>query len=150
VAVTPRQALRTEAIAATMPGMTSALATARTAGLAALAAAVLCACTAWPQPPSASPRPPGPAAGVPEPAGLPRYRCDHDLAFTVQQGEDAVTIDAGPRGREQLLRDAGGLTPRQSVYSSAGLRAEFGLGAGGNEAVLRYAEPPLVVHCVRE
>ncbi len=137
-----------------MPGMTRALATANAAGLAALAAAVLCACAPMPQPPAAAPGPaaaaaPPPGTVAPAAAGLPRFRCDHDIAFTVQQGEDAVTIDAGARGRELLLRDAGGVTPQQTVYSNERLKAEFGLGAAGNEAILRYAEPALVAHCTR-
>lgn len=120
-----------------MRGMTR-VAYAGTIPAAALAAAMLCACTAAPPAPAL---PGGDAA---------RYRCDHGIAFTVRPGADSVTIDAGPRGRELLLRDAGGVTPRQTVYSSTSLKAEFGLGAAGNEAVLRYAEPPLVAHCVRE
>lgn len=122
--------------------MTSVTATARasTALAAALAGAMLCACVA---------APPAPATANPgrDPA---RYRCDHDIAFTVRYGTDTATVDAGPRGRELLLRDAGGVTPQQTVYSSTALRAEFGLGAAGNEAILRYAEPPVVAHCVRE
>lgn len=123
-----------------MRGMTTIPAAARAAAPAALAAAMLCACAA---------APPAPATANPG-AGLARYRCDHDIAFTVRHGTDSVTIDAGPRGREVLLRDAGGVTPQQTVYSSTGLKAEFGLGGAGNEAVLRYAQPPLVAHCVRE
>lgn len=123
----------------------------------ALAAAVVGACTSTPP---ASPEPPVPptapaaaaapgAARSPGAASGPRYRCDHGIAFTVQQGEDSVTIDAGPRGRQMLLRDAGGVTPQHTVYSNDRLKAEFGLGAG-NEAILRYQEPPLVARCVRE
>ena len=99
-------------------------------------------------PPSAAPVPPPPQARPS--AGVPRYRCDHDLAFTISYGEDTATLEIGPRGREVLLRDAGGVTPQQTVYSNDHLRAEFGLGAAGNEAVLRFAEPPLVAHCTRE
>lgn len=118
---------------------------------AALGAAALGACTV-PQsgPPGATAAPPAATASAPFAASLPRYRCDHGIAFTVQHGEDSVTIDAGPRGRQTLLRDAGGVTPQHTVYSNDRLKAEFGLGTGGNEAMLRYAEPPLVARCLRE
>lgn len=122
-----------------------------------LAAAVLGACTS---PPTVAPAPtvpttpavPAPAAAASSPgaAALPRYRCDQGIAFTVRQGEDSVTIDAGARGRHVLLRDAGGVTPRHTVYSNDGVKAEFGLGAAGDEAILRYQEPPLVARCQRE
>ncbi len=114
---------------------------------AALAAAALGGCTTSPQP---APVPGAPAAGAPAGSGPARYRCDHGLAFTVQHGDDSVTIDAGPRGRQTLWRDAGGVTPQQTVYSNERLKAEFGLGPAGQEALLRYAEPPLVARCVRE
>jgi len=118
---------------------------------AALAAAVLAACTAPPQaPPASAPASTVAPASAPAAAGLPRYRCDHGIAFTMQHGDDSVTIDAGARGRHVLLRDAGGVTPQHTVYSNDALKAEFGLGAAGNEAILRYAEPPLVARCVRE
>jgi hypothetical protein len=81
---------------------------------------------------------------------LPRYRCDHDIEFTVQFGDDTATVDAATRGSEMLLRDAGGLTPQQTVYSNLRLRAEFGLGASGREAILHYLSPPLVAHCLRD
>jgi len=49
-----------------------------------------------------------------------------------------------------LLRDAGGTTPLQTVYTNARLRAEFGLGVSGREAILRYPLVPLVARCVRQ
>ena len=98
---------------------------------------------------------PGCAAVAPSESGGPddapaRYRCEHDIEFTVRFVDDTATLDAGPRGAELLLRDAGGTTPRQTVYSNGRMRAEFGLGASGREAILRYALPPLVAHCVRQ
>jgi hypothetical protein len=112
------------------------------------AAAVLSACTAPPRsepqlPPAASPRSVAPADG------LPRYLCDHGIEFTVRYGEDSALVDAGERGRELLLRDAGGLTPQQTVYSNPRLRAEFGLGPGGDQAILHFPSPPLVARCAR-
>lgn len=134
-----------------MRAMTSLPATPRrrAALAAALAAAVLGACTS-PQPPDSAPDPAAAPAGAPAAAGLPRYRCDQGIVFTVRHGEDSVTIDAGPRGRHTLLRDAGGVTPRHTVYSNDVWKAEFGLGTAGTEAILRAAEPPLVARCVRE
>lgn len=136
-----------------MRAMTSLPATpsSRTVLAAAWAAAVLGACTSPPSAPPDTARAPAAApAGAPAAAGLARYRCDHGISFTVQHGEDSVTIDAGPRGRHTLLRDAGGVTPQHTVYSNDGLKAEFGLGAAGKEAILRSPEPPLVARCVRE
>lgn len=122
---------------------------------------VLCGCAARPEPPQprpvapAPPPAPAPAASAPAPAPAPapagiRYGCDHGIEFTVRYGADSATIDAGERGRDELLRDAGGVTPQQTVYSNQRLRAQFGLGADGREAVLNYADPPLVAHCSRQ
>lgn len=105
-----------------------------------LAGAALCACT--------STAPPAPTTAT-APA-LPHYRCDHDIDFTVRFGDDTATVDAGFRGSELLLRDAGGVTPQQTVYSNPRLRAEFGLGASGGEAILHYFAPPRDVHCLRD
>ncbi|HWI84028.1 hypothetical protein [Ramlibacter sp.] len=125
--------------------------TSRTLPGALAAAALLAACATAPLPP-ASPGAPGPATGAaPEAAAPPqRFRCDQGIEFTARYGPDSVAIEAGARGREVLLRDAGGVTPQQTVYSNDRLRAEFGLGASGAEAILRYAEPALVAHCTRQ
>jgi hypothetical protein len=94
---------------------------------------------------------PAPAAPTAEAStpGVPQYRCEQGLAFTVRFSGDSAVVDAGARGREVLLRDAGGVTPQQTVYSNKQLRAEFGLGVG-NEAMLHFAAPPLQVRCVRQ
>jgi hypothetical protein len=116
------------------------------AGLAAGAALWGCA---WPPPAE----PPAPKATSPQPgtaAALPRYRCDHGVEFTVRFADDAAFIDNPKRGSEVLLRDAGGVTPQQTVYSNARLRAEFGLGAAGREAKLRYLRESEVAHCMRD
>jgi hypothetical protein len=102
-----------------------------------LAAAALCACA-----PVAPTVPADPLARV-----LPHYRCDDGTQFTVNFAEDMAIVDAGKRGSELLLRDAGGITPQQVVYSNVRLRAEFGLGADGREAVLHYLSPSLEMHC---
>jgi hypothetical protein len=80
----------------------------------------------------------------------PHYRCDQGIAFTVRFTDGTAVVDAGQRGSEVLLRDAGGATPQQTVYSNSRMRAEFGLGTSGREAMLRYASPPLAAHCVQE
>jgi hypothetical protein len=99
----------------------------------------------------------GPAAATSAPSSAAsmasagaRYRCDQGFSFTVRFTEDSAVLDAGARGSEVLLRDAGGATPQQTVYSNTRMRAEFGLGATGREAMLRYASPPLAAHCIQE
>jgi hypothetical protein len=92
----------------------------------------------------AEPRAPAPAAH----SGGQRYRCEQDLSISVQLAADSATVDAGPRGKEVLGRDAGGLTPRHTVYSGTRLRAEFGVGADGREALLHWLAPqPQTVRC---
>jgi hypothetical protein len=127
---------------------------------ALLSAAFLSACATAPKPQTPAAAPPAPAAAAPAPAPAApapaaaatgtHYRCDHGLEFSVRYGADSAVVDAGQQGRDELLRDAGGVTPRQAVYSNERLRAEFGLGENGQGAVLHYAEPPLVAHCTRE
>ena len=80
-------------------------------------------------------------------AGLTRYRCDQGVEVTVRFSDGTALLDSAARGHELLLRDAGGLTPQQTVYSNSRLRAEFGLGGAGREATLRYLAPALVAHC---
>lgn len=101
---------------------------------------------------AAVPAPPANAAPAAPDAGsaVARYRCEQNIEFTVRFADDSATIDAGSRGREVLLRDAGGATPQQTVYSNARMRAEFGLGMSGRDAIVRYALPPLAVRCVME
>jgi hypothetical protein len=78
-----------------------------------------------------------------------RYRCENDVAFTVKFASDSATVNSN-RGYEVLYRSAGGLTPNQTVYSNPRMRAEFGLGATGQEAILRYLLQPVVVRCARD
>ncbi|MEP6791966.1 MAG: hypothetical protein ABI907_11365 [Ramlibacter sp.] len=89
-------------------------------------------------------------ATPPPGASLPHYRCQAGVEFTVRFADDSALLDAGPRGYDILYRDSGGLTPQQAVYSNPRTRAEFGLGASGSEAILRYPLLPLVVRCVRD
>jgi hypothetical protein len=78
-----------------------------------------------------------------------RYRCEQGIEFRVKFVDDSALIDSN-RGYNVLFRDAGGQTESQPVYSNAVVRAEFGLGATGREAVLRYPLLPLVARCVRD
>ena len=77
------------------------------------------------------------------------YRCENDVAFTVKYANDSATINSN-RGYGVLNRNAGGLTPTQTVYSNPRMRAEFGLGDTGKEAILRYLLQPVVVRCAKE
>jgi len=78
-----------------------------------------------------------------------RYRCEHGIDFSVRFVDDSALIESS-RASDVLFRDAGGQGASQTVYSSARMRAEFGLGSGGREAVLRYPLLPLVARCVRD
>lgn len=106
-------------------------------------------------PPATAPAPASapaasPAAPASPAASQQRYRCDQNFEFSVRFLNDSAVIDAGSRGNDVLLRDAGGVTPQQTVYSNPRLRAEFGLGASGREAILRYLSPQLVANCVKD
>ena len=78
-----------------------------------------------------------------------RYRCENDIAFTVKFANDSATVSSN-RGYEVLYRTAGGLSPSQTVFINPRMRAEFGLGTTGREAILRYLLQPVVVRCVRD
>ena len=93
----------------------------------------------------------GGAGGAGTPNGqqvgtAPLYKCDHAVTFSVRFADDTAVLD-GTRGHELLYRDAGGQGELQSVYTNPLLRAEFGLGASGKEAILRDLVQPLVLHC---
>ena len=91
----------------------------------------------------------GLTGGGPAPTSSnPVYRCEQGLQFTVRFVNDTAVLK-GARGDDVLLRDAGG-QGAQTVYSNPRLRAEFGAGAGGREAVLQYLQQPLVARCVRD
>ena len=80
---------------------------------------------------------------------LPHYRCEYDIGFTARFVDDTVILDSS-RGYDVLYRDAGGQTAQQQVFSNPRMRAEFGLGPGGREAILRYPLLPLVARCARD
>ncbi len=77
------------------------------------------------------------------------YRCEHGVDFSVRFVDDSALIE-GSRDSDVLFRDAGGQGPSQPVYSNTRMRAEFGLGPGGREAVLHYPLLPLMARCVRD
>ena len=79
----------------------------------------------------------------------PLYRCENAIEFRARFIDNSAVLD-GSRGYDVLYRDAGGVTPSQTVYSNIRMRAEFGLGSSGREAILRYPLLPLVVRCVRD
>jgi hypothetical protein len=81
--------------------------------------------------------------------GETHYRCERNVEFSVRFADDSAVLN-GTRGHEVLYRDAGGQGAQQSVYSNPLVRAEFGLGASGKEALLRYPMLPLVLRCVRD
>lgn len=82
-------------------------------------------------------------------ADAPLYRCEHGIEFRVRFIDNTALLD-GSRGSELLFRDAGGVGETQTVYTSPQMRAEFGRGPGGREAILRYPLLPLVARCVRD
>jgi hypothetical protein len=88
-------------------------------------------------------------AGSSAPSGEQSWRCEHGIDFRVRFVDDSALLE-GTRANEVLFRDAGGQGPRQSVYSNATMRAEFGLGAQGREALLTYPALPLKARCVRD
>lgn len=81
-------------------------------------------------------------------AAAPLYRCEAGVEFTARFIDNTAVLD-GSRGYDVLYRDAGGMGEQQSVYSNPRMRAEFGPGPGGREAILRYPLLPLVLRCVR-
>ncbi|MDB5868002.1 MAG: hypothetical protein JWP96_334 [Polaromonas sp.] len=83
-----------------------------------------------------------------DPLALPLYQCEQGMQFTVRFVNDTAVLK-GARGDDVLLREAGG-QGAQTVYSNPRLRAEFGLGAGGREAVLRYLQQPVVARCASD
>ncbi|QJC58112.1 hypothetical protein HC248_03449 [Polaromonas vacuolata] len=76
------------------------------------------------------------------------YRCDHSTEFLANFTVDTVVLDS-TRGQETLYLDAGGQGAGQKVFSNPRMRAEFGLGANGRQAVLHYPTKPVLVRCSR-
>lgn len=95
---------------------------------------------------------PSPAAPAPSAANsqLPHYRCDGGLEFDVRFGDDSAELSFPARPAQTLLRDAGGTSPQQVVYSNTDAKVEFGLGAGGREAKLNFVSPAIEARCIRD
>ena len=88
-------------------------------------------------------------AGPVSQAGLPHYRCEHGITFSVNFVDDSAVLN-GSGGQDVLYRNAGGQGEMQRFYSNPRMQAEFGLGASGREAILRYPLLPLVARCARD
>ena len=84
-------------------------------------------------------------------AEAPLYRCEAGIEFRARFIDDTAVLDGSgaANGYDVLYRDAGG-TGLQTHYRNPRIRAEFGLGPSGREAILRYPLLPLVVRCVRD
>ena len=89
-----------------------------------------------------APRPPKQA--------LPHYRCDNNVEFDVRFADGSAELRFAWREPETVLRDAGGVTPEQTVYSSTTVKAQFGLEPEGRGAKLNFTAPPLEVRCTRD
>ena len=88
-------------------------------------------------------------AGPATAPALPVYQCEHGITFTARFIDDTAILDSA-RGRDVLYRDAGGTSPTHVVYSNPRMKAEFGLGATGREAIVRYPLLPLAARCARD
>jgi hypothetical protein len=128
--------------------------------LPALALLVLAGCAQQADPlargrlaPAASVDPaPSPTVSTVRPPPQPGrvlYQCDTGQAVVVQDEGDTVLVSGLPGGEERLGRDAGGLTPQQSVFSGPTLRAEFGLDADARGMALQFLDRPELLHCRR-
>jgi hypothetical protein len=90
------------------------------------------------------------ASSGPEPASV-RYRCEYGIEFSARFSGESVSLDS-TRGYELLFRDAKPLPdpPKPGEYRNPRMSVEFGLGANGREALLRYPLLPLVARCVKD
>jgi hypothetical protein len=105
-----------------------------------------------PPPPAIPQTSPAPASAPDEPAkrALSHYRCDNSIEFDLRFGDGSVELVFANREPATLLRDAGGTTPQETVYSSTDLKAHFGLEPDGRGAKLNFAAPPLESRCLRD
>ena len=72
------------------------------------------------------------------------------LEFDVRFGDGSAELLFAARDPETVLRDAGGTTPQQTVYSSTKLKASFGLDPEGRGAKLNFVSPPAEARCTRD
>lgn len=122
--------------------------------LLALLAVLFAGCATRAGAPVATPSAPAVTAPLPAPGPalteVRHYSCEQGIAFALRLGDGSAQIDLGSNRSEMLQRDAGGLTPRQAVYSNTSAKVELGLGAQGREAKLNLVAPPLEVRCSRD
>ncbi|RYY50422.1 MAG: hypothetical protein EOO24_66735 [Comamonadaceae bacterium] len=109
--------------------------------LPVLAAAALAAGCAAPTSPGS-----GPGATPANAAGR-GYHCDDGSRFRLVVDGDVARVDGLPDGPQRLARDAGGMTPSETVWTGERLRAEFGLGDAGDRARLHRLQPPATLSC---
>jgi len=100
-----------------------------------------------PEPPAPAP---SPAPAEPAKPKLPHFRCDNNVEFDMRFIDGSAELTFANREPATLLRDAGGTTPQETVYSSTDLKANFGLEPGGRGAKLNFAAPPLEARCLRD
>lgn len=110
------------------------------------ASLLLGGCAAPVRVPPAPPAPQPAPLAAPAPAKLPHYRCEGGLEFDARFGEGSVELRFASREPELLLRDAGGTTPQQTVYSSTRAKVEF----DGRDAKLNFVAPPVEARCRRD
>lgn len=124
----------------------------------ALASLVLAGCAAGvppraiepvpaPQAPASRPVPQPPEAAAMDGQVL-QLRCDDGSVVRVRFEGDSALLEGLPSGPQELLRDAGGVTPINTVWSNRHLRAEFGIGDDGRHVLLHPIEPAgATLHC---
>jgi hypothetical protein len=118
----------------------------------AAAALLLAGCASPPvASPPVAPAPPAPPPAAPQaaakPPQLPHYRCDGGIEFDARFGDGSVELLFKDRDPQTLLRDAGGTSPGQTVYSSTKAKAEFGLEPNGRGAKLNLVDPLVDTRC---
>ena len=122
------------------------------ARLPAIAVLLVAGCADLQAPPAAPGAAGPPAVSTVRPVPDPNrtlYLCDTGQAVVVQDEGDTVRVSGLARGEESLGRDAGGLTPQQSVFAGPTLRVQFGLGSDGRDMVLQSLVPPQLMSCKR-
>jgi hypothetical protein len=84
-------------------------------------------------------------ASTPADSPLPHYLCEQNLQFTARFIDNSVTLNFN-QGFEVLFVKLGG---NPNDYGNPRVSAEFNLGPGGKEAVVRYPVLPLALRCVK-
>lgn len=106
---------------------------------AVLLPVLLAGCAAVAPPPAPAPAPtpadaePAASAVAAPPPDPAQHTCDGGRIVFLRFGEDSLVVEGADIGSAVLLRDAGGVGPRQSVWSNEKLRVETGLGDDGEQ-----------------